>query len=73
MVYSQTPFAHITHLVSKLDAIKSSRHIIKYPAEDKLGQPVPPMVIEAIQGCLHRDPKRRMTIPQLLAHPMLQW
>jgi serine/threonine-protein kinase TTK/MPS1 len=30
-----------------------------------------PFLLETLRGCLRRDPKRRMTIPDLLNHPFL--
>ncbi|KAJ1675712.1 Dual-specificity kinase, spindle pole body (SPB) duplication and spindle checkpoint function [Spiromyces aspiralis] len=40
------------------------------PDEDRVR--VPPELLDVLQSCLDRDPKARMTIPQLLEHPLLK-
>jgi serine/threonine protein kinase len=56
MVYGHTPFSHITSLMTKLMAIIDVNHKIPFSAlKDK-------SVVEAMQGCLDRDPAKRPTI-----------
>ena len=54
----------------KLVAITNPKHVIPYPD--------PPMgpdfvqVLPVLRGCLVFDPKKRLTIPQILAHGFLR-
>ena len=66
MVYGRPPFANLP-MVQKLRCIVDDSFEIQYgptPTHD-------PSLIEVMKGCLVRDPKRRMTIPQLLSHRFL--
>ena len=73
MVYGRPPFASITKLIPKVTAILNPRHEIAYPPTTSTGEVVPEVVIDVMRGCLQRDPSKRLTIPQLLSHAMLQW
>lgn len=65
MVYRKTPFQHIRNLVHKLGAIVDVDHPIEFPPLENAA------LMEVLRGCLTRDPKKRPTIPELLAHPFL--
>jgi len=55
MVYGRTPFAEL-HMIPKLQAIVNPNHEIKYPSNANED------AIDAMQQCLHRDPKDRAPI-----------
>ncbi|KNC99197.1 TTK protein kinase [Spizellomyces punctatus DAOM BR117] len=64
LVYGRPPFAHLP-VMKKLQCIVDPSYTIEYgPIEDS-------SLLEAIQSCLQRDPRKRMTIPELLAHRFL--
>jgi serine/threonine protein kinase len=65
MTYGHTPFSHL-QMIPKLQKIIDPTYPIEYPEIDN------PYLIEVMKGCLLRDPKERMTIPQLLSHPFLK-
>ncbi|PRP80865.1 hypothetical protein PROFUN_11420 [Planoprotostelium fungivorum] len=61
----KTPFASITNIVRKMNAITDPQYIIKLGAvEDRAA-------LEVIQMCLQRPAKSRPTLQQLLEHPYL--
>eukprot|EP00963_Diacronema_lutheri_P001203 scaffold76_cov363-Pavlova_lutheri.AAC.15 len=64
MVYGHTPFSHLP-FIQKLHAITDNSHEISFPAVPN------PHAMDVMKRCLDRNPKRRITIPQLLAHPFL--
>jgi serine/threonine protein kinase len=64
MAYGRTPFAHL-NVIQKLQQIVDPRARIAYP---ECGHP---QLVGVIAACLERDPAKRMTIPELLAHPFL--
>ncbi|XP_037699342.1 dual specificity protein kinase TTK isoform X2 [Choloepus didactylus] len=66
MTYGKTPFQHIVNQISKLHAIIDPNHEIEFPdiPENDLQ--------DVLKCCLIRDPKQRISIPQLLAHPYVQ-
>lgn len=45
-------------------------YAIEFPPLDSAS--ANPFLIETLRGCLRRDPKRRLTIPELLEHPFIQ-
>ncbi|KAJ3349220.1 hypothetical protein HDU83_000696 [Entophlyctis luteolus] len=53
-------------VVQKLNAIVDPNYKISFK---DIGDPA---LLEVLKSCLDRDPKKRMTIPQLLEHPFLQ-
>lgn len=62
MVYGKTPFAHLTNIMKKLSCIQDDNYEILYPpVKDKFVLPV-------LKGCLQRDPKQRMSLPELQSH-----
>lgn len=65
MVYGKPPFSHM-NMIQKLQAIINPHHQIQFP------KVVNPFLMEVMQSCLQRDPKKRMTIPDLLRHPFLK-
>ncbi|XP_074166545.1 dual specificity protein kinase TTK isoform X2 [Sminthopsis crassicaudata] len=66
MTYGKTPFQHIINQITKLHAIIDPNHEIKFPeiAEKDLQ--------DVLQCCLIRDPKQRISVPELLVHPYVQ-
>ena len=69
MVYGKTPFSHLP-VIAKLQKIIDPDYPVDYPALPKHMDN--PFLIEVIQRCLHRDPKLRITIPELLEHSFLK-
>ncbi|XP_060061409.1 dual specificity protein kinase TTK [Erinaceus europaeus] len=66
MTYGKTPFQHIINQISKLHAIIDPNHEIEFsdiPEKD---------LQDVLKCCLIRDPKERISIPELLAHPYVQ-
>jgi serine/threonine-protein kinase TTK/MPS1 len=76
MTYGHTPFSHL-NMLQKIQCIQNPNYEITYPTTTTAlssGQEalsVNPEFIRVIKSCLIRDPKRRATIPQLLADPIL--
>jgi serine/threonine-protein kinase TTK/MPS1 len=64
-IYLHPPFGNMV-LLQKIHAITNPNHIIPYPEVDD------PNVVPVLKGCLIYDPKKRMTIPELLDHPFLK-
>lgn len=64
MVYGHTPFSHLP-FIQKLHAITDNNHEISFPAVPN------PHAMDVMKRCLDRNPKERITIPQLLEHPYL--
>ncbi|KAM9676288.1 dual specificity protein kinase TTK isoform 1-T2 [Dama dama] len=66
MTYGKTPFQHIINQISKLHAIIDPNHEIEFPD-------IPEKDLQdVLKHCLIRDPKQRISIPELLAHPYVQ-
>ncbi|KAL4837543.1 hypothetical protein H8958_003765 [Nasalis larvatus] len=66
MTYGKTPFQHIINQISKLHAIIDPNHEIEFPD-------IPEKDLQdVLKCCLKRDPKQRISIPELLAHPYVQ-
>ncbi|XP_010616145.1 dual specificity protein kinase TTK isoform X2 [Fukomys damarensis] len=66
MTYGKTPFQHIINQISKLHAIIDPNHEIEFPD-------IPERDLQLVlKCCLVRDPKQRISIPELLAHPYVQ-
>ncbi|KZT04109.1 Pkinase-domain-containing protein [Laetiporus sulphureus 93-53] len=80
MVYGKPPFYHLS-MIHKMQAILDASHLIIFPEsvsllhppdpEKPIAVPVPEAIIGDMQSCLKRDPKCRMTIPQLLRQEWL--
>ncbi|XP_007484314.1 dual specificity protein kinase TTK isoform X2 [Monodelphis domestica] len=66
MTYGKTPFQHIINQITKLHAIIDPNHEIEFPeiAEKDLQ--------DVLKCCLIRDPKQRISVPELLVHPYVQ-
>lgn len=65
MVHGKTPFSHL-NMIQKLQCIINPKHPIELPPVSN------PFLADVIRNCLKRDPKKRMTIPELLVHPFLR-
>ncbi|XP_038937456.1 dual specificity protein kinase TTK isoform X6 [Rattus norvegicus] len=66
MTYGKTPFQHIINQVSKLHAIIDPSHEIEFPEISEKD------LRDVLKCCLVRNPKERISIPELLAHPYVQ-
>ena len=68
MVYGHTPFSKITGMIQKLHAITDPRHAISFP-------PLPvdnPALIDLMRRCLERDPRKRISVKEILSHKFLR-
>ncbi len=65
MVYGLPPFGTLP-MMKKLAAIVNPKFAIPF------GDTGNSTVVEVIKNCLIRDPKRRITIPDLIEHPFLR-
>ncbi|XP_008061527.1 dual specificity protein kinase TTK isoform X2 [Carlito syrichta] len=66
MTYGKTPFQHIVNQISKLHAIIDPNHEVEFPD-------IPEKDLQdVLKRCLIRNPKQRISIPELLAHPYVQ-
>lgn len=66
MVYGRTPFSHISQLLPKLHAIANSGLPILF-------EPTCNAALEDLmRRTLERDPAKRITIPEILAHPFIR-
>lgn len=66
MVYGRPPFAHIANQMARVLAIVNRQHQISFPDLGVGDVRVPPGLKATLKRCLHRDPKRRPTVQQLL-------
>ncbi|XP_035153593.2 dual specificity protein kinase TTK isoform X4 [Callithrix jacchus] len=66
MTYGKTPFQHIINQISKLHAIIDPNHEIEFPDIPEID------LQDVLKCCLIRDPKQRISIPELLAHAYVQ-
>lgn len=67
MTYGRGPFAHLTSMYQKINAIPDANYPIEYPSTGIGGVPVPLSLINTIKGCLARDKNERLTIRMMLA------
>lgn len=65
MVYSKTPFHHLSNQLTKIQAIINPRILIKFPDNPSF---VNRHLIDVLQKCLTRDPKSRPSVHDLLNH-----
>ncbi|XP_041419034.1 dual specificity protein kinase TTK isoform X2 [Xenopus laevis] len=66
MTYGKTPFQHITNQITKLHAILDPGYEIEFPI-------IPEKDLQdVLRKCLLRNPKERISIPELLVHPYVQ-
>uniref|UniRef100_A0A8C9RKK9 Dual specificity protein kinase TTK n=1 Tax=Scleropages formosus TaxID=113540 RepID=A0A8C9RKK9_SCLFO len=66
MTYGKTPFQSITNQIAKLHAITDPSHQIDFPDIPEKD------LLDVLKRCLVRNPKERISIAELLAHPYLQ-
>ncbi|XP_056421922.1 dual specificity protein kinase TTK isoform X2 [Hyla sarda] len=66
MTYGKTPFQHITNQITKLHAILEPSYEIKFPDIPEAD------LQDVLRKCLVRNPKERISIAELLAHPYVQ-
>uniref|UniRef100_A0A3Q0QXE4 Dual specificity protein kinase TTK n=1 Tax=Amphilophus citrinellus TaxID=61819 RepID=A0A3Q0QXE4_AMPCI len=66
MTYGKTPFQSITNQISKLHAIIDPSHKIEFPDISEKD------LLDVLKRCLVRNPRDRISIPELLEHPYLQ-
>lgn len=67
MTYGRGPFAHLTSIYQKINAIPDPNYAIEYPSTGIGGTPVPLSLINTIKDCLARDKNDRPTIRMLLS------
>ncbi|KAK2844184.1 hypothetical protein Q5P01_010843 [Channa striata] len=66
MTYGKTPFQSITSQIAKLHAIIDPSHTIDFPEISEKD------LLDVLKRCLVRNPRERISIAELLAHPYLQ-
>ncbi|KAI1885564.1 hypothetical protein AGOR_G00205100 [Albula goreensis] len=66
MTYGKTPFQKITNQFTKMHAIIDPSHEIDFPEIPEKD------LLDVLKRCLVRNPKQRISIDELLAHPYLQ-
>ncbi|XP_077383063.1 dual specificity protein kinase Ttk isoform X2 [Festucalex cinctus] len=66
MTYRKTPFQSITNQITKLHAIIDPAHKIQFPDIPEKD------LMDVLKRCLVRNPKKRISIAELLEHPYLQ-
>lgn len=82
MVYGHTPYSKIRPMHLKIMAIQNPAHVIDFPPAavpvNERGEPLEHLQVpvgqdleRVMRGCLRFEPKRRMTIPDLLLDPFL--
>ncbi|CAB4411036.1 unnamed protein product [Rhizophagus irregularis] len=73
MVYGHTPFSHL-NMSKKYKAILDENYIISFPVttNNQSDNIVDENLIRIMKGCLERNQKTRLTIPQLLTDPFLK-
>ncbi len=67
MVYGQCPFASITNMIVRVNAIKDWNHIIEFPEYTEDGSRVPPSLLRTMRRCLNRNSMERPTCDELLS------
>jgi len=74
MVYGRTPFSHL-NVIQKLRCITDPTYDIAYPPVAGIqgigSEASAAALMDTLRRCLQRDPVRRASIPELLAHPFL--
>jgi len=74
MVYMQPPFAHLEPM-QRVQMLSSPDLKIEFPEGhclDSHSSTTRAHLTNTLAGCLQRDPKRRLSLPDLLAHPLLR-
>ena len=69
MTFGRPPFAHFTTLIQRLHKILDPTYAIEFPVE---GGHHNPDLIATIKSCLTRNPKERITLPELLQNSFLR-
>jgi serine/threonine protein kinase len=64
MVFGSTPFSHLK-LIQKIRCITDPNFTISFPPCQDTA------LLDVLKSCFNRDPKKRPTIPELLAHPYM--
>lgn len=67
MTYGRGPFAHLSSMYQKINAIPDPNYKIEYPSTGIGGVLVPLSLINTIKGCLARDKNERPTIRTMLS------
>lgn len=67
MVYGQCPFAKISNMMARVNAIKDWGHAIEFPEHTEHGVRVPPSLLRTMKRCLSRDQTQRPTCEELLS------
>ncbi len=67
MVYGQCPFASITNMIVRVNAIKDWNHHIEFPEYTENGSRVLPSLIRTMKRCLNRNHMERPTCDDLLS------
>mmetsp|Transcript_47961 Transcript_47961/g.111920 ORF Transcript_47961/g.111920 Transcript_47961/m.111920 type:complete len:724 (+) Transcript_47961:1-2172(+) len=74
MVYGCTPLAHLDD-VQKMVELSKPTPAIRFPAGhclEKHADVTKAQLMDVLQGCLQRDPRKRLALQDLLAHPFLR-
>jgi serine/threonine-protein kinase TTK/MPS1 len=74
IVYQQPPFAHLDPM-QRVVMLQNPNMTMNFPAEHRLqghSEDTKAPLMDVLERCLQRDPRRRPTIPELLQHPFLQ-
>ena len=73
MVYGHTPFAHERSIIKKVTAICSPEPVRFPPFPERMGAGAgDPLLLDVMAKCFDKDPKRRITLTQLMEHPYLR-
>lgn len=73
MVYGTPPFGHLEPM-QRLLALNDPSLVVQFPATCRLqacSEAARTQLTQILQGCLHRDPSRRPSLRELLAHPFM--
>lgn len=74
MLYGSPPFAHLEPM-QRLLVLSDPTLTIKFPAGHRLEHHSPTtkaQLVQILQGCLQRDPRKRPSLKELLGHPFLR-
>jgi serine/threonine-protein kinase TTK/MPS1 len=74
MVYERTPFQHLEQ-IQKLHALSDPNTTIQFPVDHRFSQhsdKTKADIKDVLTGCLQRDPRKRLSIPELLNHSFLR-
>eukprot|EP00747_Dinoflagellata_sp_TGD_P163867 gnl/TRDRNA2_/TRDRNA2_183045_c0_seq1.p1 gnl/TRDRNA2_/TRDRNA2_183045_c0~~gnl/TRDRNA2_/TRDRNA2_183045_c0_seq1.p1 ORF type:complete len:906 (+),score=188.47 gnl/TRDRNA2_/TRDRNA2_183045_c0_seq1:276-2720(+) len=74
MVYRRAPFAHLEPM-QRLFALSDPEMSVDFPPDHRLenhSAETKAALMDVLSGCLRREARERLTIPELLAHPFLR-